>query len=61
MKITLKAARVNVGFTQKEAAAKIGVTEYTVFNWEKRRSFPNVKNLKAIEEAYRVSYQDLIF
>lgn len=61
MKITLKAARVNVGFTQKEAAEKIGVTEYTVFNWEKGRSFPNVKNLKAIEEAYRVSYQDLIF
>jgi len=33
-KITLKAARVNAGLTQTEAAEKIGVSATTIQNWE---------------------------
>jgi transcriptional regulator with XRE-family HTH domain len=59
--ITLKAARVNRGYTQREAAALIDVTEDTISNWERGKSFPNVPQLKKIEEVYGVTYNDLIF
>lgn len=61
MAITLKAARVNRGYTQREAAALIDVTEDTISNWERGKSFPNVPQLKKIEEVYGVTYNDLIF
>lgn len=61
MAITLKAARINRNLTQSEAGARIGVTEDTISNWERGKSFPNVPQLKRIEEVYQVSYNDLIF
>ena len=61
MAITLKAARVNKGYTQREAAVLIEVTEDTISNWERGKSFPNVPQLKKIEEVYGVTYNDLIF
>ena len=61
MQITLKAARVNKGLTQHEAGKAIGVTADTLSNWERGISFPDAKKIKAIEEAYNVSYKDLIF
>lgn len=33
-KVSLKAARVNSGMTQPEAARRLGVTTQTVLNWE---------------------------
>lgn len=61
MAITLKAARVNRGYTQDAAAKIIGVTVDTISNWERGKSFPNVPQLKKIEEVYGVTYNDLIF
>lgn len=60
-KITLKAARVNVGLTQKEAAAQLGVSNKTLGNWENGLSMPNVKNVAAICSLYGVGYDNLIF
>lgn len=61
MKITLKAARVNAGLTQKEAAAAMGVTKDTISNWERRKSFPSTKIIKRIEDVYCVPYDSIIF
>lgn len=61
MPITLKAARVNCGLNQKEAAKLIGVSRTTIMSWEKYHSFPNVKYLHAIEMAYNVKYDDIVF
>ena len=61
MAITLKAARVNAGMTQTQAAREIGVTADIVSNWERGISFPNVKNIMAIEKAYGIPYADIIF
>lgn len=36
-KISLEAARVNAGLTQKELAEKLGVSNTTIVNWEKRK------------------------
>lgn len=59
--ITLKAARVNLGYTQKEAGLKIGVSKDTIGSWERNLSTPNSKYIPVIERVYGVSYNDLIF
>ncbi len=61
MAITLKAARVNAGYTQMEAANRIGVSKESISNWERGKSYPDVPQLKKIEELYKVDYKDLIF
>ena len=61
VRITLEAARRNVGLTQKEAADRLGISNTTLFNWEKGLSFPNVQQVEKICELYCVSYDDLIF
>lgn len=61
MRITLRAARMNVNLTQKDAAEKIGVTVDTVGNWERGKSYPDAIQIRRIEEAYHVHYDDLIF
>lgn len=61
MEITLKAARINAGYTQREAAERIGVTVDTIGNWERGKSYPDAIQLKDIEAAYNVSYDNIIF
>lgn len=61
MAITLKAARVNVGLTQKQAAELLGITDNALWNYENGRSFPDVRVIKKMEEVYKISYNDLNF
>lgn len=61
MEITLKAARINKGFTQAQAAKSLKVSKDTIGNWERGKSYPNIKNVKDIEKLYGVSYDDIIF
>ena len=61
IKMTLKAARVNAGLTQKEAAEKLGVSNKTLGDWENGKSFPNANKIKLICENYGVFYDNLIF
>ena len=61
MKISLAAARVNAGLTQKEAAAMLGVSNKTLGSWEKGESFPNAKQIEKICELYVVSYDNINF
>lgn len=60
MKITLRAARVNVGLNTEDAAKLIGVSTKTLWSWENNKTYPSAKNIKKIEEVYKVSYNDLI-
>ena len=48
MKLSLKACRVNVNATAKEAATYIGVCKDTVLNWEKGKSSPRKENITKI-------------
>ena len=61
MPMTLKAARINIGLTRKDAAEKIGVSVDTLGNYERGKSFPDIPVLQAIERIYGVPYRDLIF
>lgn len=61
MRITLKAARVNKGLTQKKAAELLGISEGMLCKWEKGYSSPTLKRLPRILSTYSVSLDDLIF
>jgi len=61
LQVTLKAARVNAGITQEQAAEIIGISRSLIQNWERGKSFPDAMHLKKIENAYGVSYDDIIF
>ena len=51
-KITLKAARINAGLSQSEAAEKMGVNVMTVSNWETGKTVPDVEDFKRLCELY---------
>lgn len=59
--MTLKAARINAGYNQKNAALEIGVSVDTLKNYERGKTFPDVPVIQRIENAYSVKYEDLIF
>ena len=61
MSITLKAARVNCGLTQEEAGKLIGVSQYTISNWETNKTFPDAVQILKIQDVYGVKYDDLFF
>ena len=60
-KITIRAARVNAGLSQKEAADRLGVSNKTLGNWENGITFPPVDKIPEICELYGWSYDDLNF
>ena len=60
-KVTLKIAREASGYTQKEAAALIGVSVDTLSNYERGKSYPDVSILRKIEEVYKIPYDRIIF
>ena len=61
LKISLAAARVNVGKTQKELATECGVSESTVVNWEAGKSFPNAGIWDRLEAALGISLNYIRF
>jgi DNA-binding XRE family transcriptional regulator len=48
MKLTLQACRVNVQASVEEMAKAIGVSEDTIYNWEKGKFTPTAKNMQRI-------------
>lgn len=61
LKITLKAARVNAGLTQKEVANEIGVSNKTLCGWENGRVIPRVCYIDILCSLYGVSYDNISF
>ena len=62
MAMTLKAARVNAGLTQHQAAKIIGVSINTISRWESGVFSPSFKFVQPICDAYGLnSYNDIIF
>ena len=59
--ITLKAARVNAGFTQADVSTKLGVAISTVRNWEKGITFPKQPAIEKMCELYGISYDCIKF
>lgn len=61
MAITLKAARVNAGFTQKEAAKQLGISKTTLQNYEMYRTVPGIDMAQKIADLYGLPVDGIIF
>lgn len=60
-KISLKAARVNAGLSQKEAADKLGISNKTLCSWENGKTFPDQPMIEKICMLYVVTYDMIDF
>lgn len=60
-KISLEAARVNAGYSQKVAAQKLNISNTTLGKWEKGESFPTADKIPEICELYGVHYDHINF
>ena len=61
MRITMKAARINVGLSQKEAAKRLNIGLRTLQNWENGASAPRADKMVDICAVYGCSIGDIIF
>lgn len=59
MRITLEAARVNVGLKQSEAAELIGVNKKTLSSWERGKSVPKSDKIPIICAVYKRHYDEI--
>lgn len=58
---SLKAMRINLDLTLEEASKLIGVSKYTLYNYEHFKTIPDNDVIKRIMEAYNVSYNEIRF
>ena len=61
VKISIRAARVNVGLSQKAAADAFDVSTKTLGSWEKGSTFPPADKIPEICALYGVPYDMLNF
>lgn len=60
--MTLKQARKKCGgYTQKELAELVGVTEATVSNWERGITAPSIRLWKKVADVLGILMQELEF
>lgn len=60
-KISLKAARVNAGLGQREAAKMLEISLSTLQNYESGTTAPDVRLLEKIERVYSFPVQHIFF
>ena len=61
MKFTLRAIRLNNGYTLKEASEKLGISTVTLRSYEYYRTVPNINMVNKILELYKVNIDDISF
>ncbi|TPR12804.1 XRE family transcriptional regulator [Apilactobacillus timberlakei] len=57
---TLQAARINLGYTQKDVSRLLNVNVNTIVNWEKDSSNLTFKRIKQFSSIYHIP-KDMIF
>lgn len=60
-KITLKAARINAGYTQEDVAKLMGVRRETISNWEDNIRIIKLGSLIKLCELYKKNIDDIFF
>lgn len=61
MAISIKAARVNAGFTQIEVAERVNKTKNTIASYESYTTVPDIKTAQAMAEMFGMSVDDIIW
>ena len=60
-KLTLRAIRVNLGWSLEKASTLIGVSKDTLSNYERGDTYPDALTIKRIEDVYKISYDRINF
>ena len=60
-KFSLKAARVNAGFSQKEAAKILDISNKTLCSWENGKTYPDQPMIEKLCVLYGVTYDMIDF
>ena len=58
-RLTLAAARVNAGYTKKEAARILGVTPNAIYQWERNMTTPRIDTAKRMADLYGITLNDI--
>lgn len=58
-KVTLKAARVNAGLSQRDAAQALSVSRNTIINWESGETSPSAGQFKELCNLYKVPMDNI--
>ena len=53
----LERLRKNAGLSQNELASKIGVSQKTISSWETGRTYPRMKEIQLLQEAFGCSME----
>ena len=61
VRMSLRAARVNAGFSQKEASKALGISNKTLCSWENGKTFPDQPMIEKICCLYAVTYDMIDF
>ena len=61
LKISLKAARVNAGLSQKDVADRLKVSNRTVCSWENGDTFPSADKIDTHCKLYGIAYDNINF
>ena len=61
VKLSLRAARVNAGFSQKQVAVLLGISNKTLSHWENGDTFPSAEKIERLCEIYNLSYDEINF
>ena len=59
MAITLRAARINAGYTQEMAAKEIGVKSGTIANYENFKTYPPIDKAQDLAALYGLTVNDI--
>lgn len=61
IRISLKAARVNAGYSQEDVSKLLHVSKTTIVNWETGKSEPKMTQARQLSELYKMPYDNIIF
>lgn len=59
MKLTLKALRVNAGFTIEKASKELGISTVTLRSYETNKTIPTVKMMTKMLNIYNAKFSNI--
>lgn len=59
MKLTLKALRVNAGFTIEKASKELGISTVTLRSYETNKTIPTVKMMNKLLNLYNAKFSNI--
>lgn len=61
MAITIKAARINAGYTQAEVAERVNKTKNTIASYESYATVPDIKTAQAMAKLFGMTLDDIVW